>query len=92
MSPRAASRARPPGADGLLVRLLSLPARMHLRWLVIALVMAAALGLYGRALLTAPPVPPSRAPQTGTATWSPLPSASGRAVAGARAGTGQPTP
>jgi hypothetical protein len=87
MSPRAASRGRRPGAEGLPFRLLSLPARLHLRWLVIVLVMAAAVGLYGRALLTAPPVPPSRAPQTGTATWSPLPSpAGGRSVAG------RPTP
>ncbi|WP_225846619.1 hypothetical protein [Streptomyces sp. HPF1205] len=72
-------RARRPGrrapAGGLLPRLLSLPARLHVRWLVIALVMAAAVGLYGRVLATAPPMPPTRAPQTGTATSSPPPRA-----------------
>lgn len=71
------SRRRPP-AGGLLHWLLSLPARTHLRWLVIALLMAAAVGLYGRVLQTAPPMPPGHAPETGTATYSPPPRASAR--------------
>lgn len=70
MSPRAA-RGRP--VEGPVTRLLSLPARLHLRWLVILVVMAAAAAVYGRTLLTASPMPPSRAPQTGTATYSPSP-------------------
>jgi hypothetical protein len=67
------SSRRAPHADGPLFRLLSLPTRLHLRWLVIAVVMAAAVALYGRVLLTAPPMPPSRAPETGSATSSPPP-------------------
>lgn len=75
---RAGSRVRRggPPSGGLLQWALSLPARLHLRWLVIALVMAAAMGCYARVLVTAPPMPPSRAPQTGSPTWSPSPSPS----------------
>jgi hypothetical protein len=66
-------RARRAPSGGPLYRLLSLPARLHLRWLVIALLMAAAVAVYGRVLTTAPPMPPSRAPQTGTPTSAPPP-------------------
>lgn len=77
MSPRTAvRRVAGPHAEGPLVRLLSLPARLHLRWLVIALLMVAALGLYGRVLVTASPMPPSKAPEMGSATSSPPPSPS----------------
>ena len=63
MSPRTAvRRVVAPHTEGTLVRMLSLPARLHLRWLVIGLLMAAALGLYGHVLATASPMPPSKAP------------------------------
>ncbi|WP_329128725.1 hypothetical protein OG552_01000 [Streptomyces sp. NBC_01476] len=68
------SRRGRPQAGSPLHRLLSLPARLHLRWLVIAVLMVAAVTLYGRVLVTSPPMPPSRAPQTGNPTWSPSPS------------------
>ena len=45
--------------------MLSLPARLHVRWLVILLVTAAVMGAYGRVLVTAHPMPPSEAPATG---------------------------
>jgi hypothetical protein len=54
-------------------RLLSLPARLHVRWLVIALITAGAVLLYGRVLAGASPMPPCRGPVTGNATWSPSP-------------------
>jgi hypothetical protein len=40
----------------------SLPARLHLRWLVILVVTAAVMGAYGRVLVTASPMPPGKAP------------------------------
>ncbi|MYS24873.1 hypothetical protein GA0115240_17082 [Streptomyces sp. DvalAA-14] len=73
MSRAAARRGARPHPGRPLPRLLSLPARLHLRWLVIAVLLAAAVGLYGRVLLTSAPMPPSRAPQTGTPTSSPPP-------------------
>lgn len=69
MSPRP--RRTPAG--GAVHRLLSLPARLHLRWLVIALITAVAVLLYGKVLTGAAPMPPSRGPVTGSATWSPSP-------------------
>lgn len=42
--------------------MLSLPARLHLRWLVILVVTTAVMGMYGRVLATSGPMPPSRAP------------------------------
>ncbi|MEW2521285.1 hypothetical protein [Actinacidiphila alni] len=65
MSRRAAGRRRHSGlllSGGVLSWLLSVPARLHLRWLVILVVMAAAMAAYGRVLLTAAPMPPSRPP------------------------------
>lgn len=59
-------RARRAPSGGLLPWALSLPARLHLRWLVIVLVTAAVMGAYGRVLLTAAPMPPSKAPTTST--------------------------
>ena len=41
---------------------LALPARLGVRWLVILLVMVAAMGAYGQTLVTAPPMPPSQVP------------------------------
>lgn len=74
MSPRTAvRRVVAPPAEGPLVRMLSLPARLHLRWLMIALVMVVALGLYAHVLTTASPMPPGKAPETGSATSSPPP-------------------
>jgi hypothetical protein len=46
--------------------MLSLPARLHLRWLVILVVTAAVMGAYGRVLLDAAPMPPSKAPAADT--------------------------
>ncbi|MBY8881790.1 hypothetical protein [Actinacidiphila acidipaludis] len=60
-------RSRRAPSGGLLAWTLSLPARLHLRWLVILLVTGVAMGAYGRVLLTAPPMPPSRAPATAPA-------------------------
>jgi hypothetical protein len=60
---RRAGRA-PSG--GALPWMLSLPARMHLRWLVILVVLVAALGAYARVLATAGPMPPGKAPVVGT--------------------------
>lgn len=57
-------RTRPP-AGGLLPWLLSLPARLHLRGLVILALMLLAMGAYGRTLMTAPPMPPGKAPVVG---------------------------
>ncbi|WP_143070928.1 hypothetical protein [Streptomyces malaysiense] len=60
-------RSRRPPAGGLLYWALSLPARLHLRWLVIAVVTAAVMGAYARVLVTAAPMPPSKAPATSAA-------------------------
>lgn len=62
--PRSRRAARPP-SGGLLPWALALPARMHLRWLVILVVTAAAMGAYGHVLLTAAPMPPGKAPAAG---------------------------
>lgn len=61
-------RARRAPSGGLLAWALSLPARLHLRWLVILVVTAAVLGAYGRVLLNAAPMPPSKAPATESGT------------------------
>jgi hypothetical protein len=53
-------------ASGGLAWMLSLPARLHLRWLVILVVTAAVMGAYGRVLVTASPMPPSKAPAAET--------------------------
>lgn len=60
--------------------LLGMPARMHLRWLVIAIVMAAVMGVYGRVLVTAAPMPPSKppAPVIGSPTSAASPSSAAR--------------
>ena len=63
--PRGRRSGRAP-SGGLLFWTLSLPARLHLRWLVILLVTAAVMGAYGRVLVTAKPMPPSKPPATGT--------------------------
>ncbi|MFI9275939.1 hypothetical protein ACIGXM_35380 [Kitasatospora sp. NPDC052896] len=55
---------RPPYA-GMLPWLLGLPARLHVRWLLIATVMTLAMGAYLHVLLTAPPMPPEQAPNSG---------------------------
>jgi hypothetical protein len=65
MSRRAAGRKRGSGlllSGGALSWLLSVPARLHLRWLMILVVMAAAMAAYGRVLITAAPMPPSKPP------------------------------
>jgi len=59
-------RSRHVPSGGLVSRTLSLPARLHVRWLVILLVTAAVMGAYGRVLVTADPMPPSKAPAEGT--------------------------
>lgn len=69
MNRRGGSRGRRPGSPlsgGLLSWLLSVPARLHLRWLMILVVMAAAMAAYGRVLVTAAPMPPSRPPAVRT--------------------------
>lgn len=58
---RGRRSGRPP-SGGLLPWALSLPARLHLRWLVILVLTAAVMGAYARVLVTAAPMPPSRAP------------------------------
>ncbi|MEY9835047.1 hypothetical protein [Streptacidiphilus sp. EB103A] len=58
-------------SGGVLPWMLSLPARMHLRWLVILVVLLAAMGAYARVLVTATPMPPSKAPAVRTG--SPVP-------------------
>ncbi|MFG2119700.1 hypothetical protein [Streptomyces sp. NPDC048710] len=55
-------RAGHPPSGGLLPWALSLPARLHLRWLVILVVTAAVMGAYARVLVTAAPMPPDKAP------------------------------
>lgn len=61
---RARSRARRgrPPSGGLIPWVLSVPARLHLRWLVILAVFAGVMGLYAHVLLSAPPMPPSQVP------------------------------
>ncbi|MEU2742543.1 hypothetical protein ABZ656_46535 [Streptomyces sp. NPDC007095] len=54
-----------PASGGLLTWVISLPARLHLRWLVILVVTAAVMGAYGRVLVTASPMPPGKAPAAG---------------------------
>ncbi|WP_055587362.1 hypothetical protein [Peterkaempfera griseoplana] len=58
---RRRQSARPP-YGGLLPWLLSLPARLRVRGLLILAVMLVAMGAYGRAMVTAPPMPPGKAP------------------------------
>jgi hypothetical protein len=53
-------------SGGVLPWMLSLPARMHLRWLVILVVLLGAMGAYARVLVTASPMPPSKAPVVGS--------------------------
>lgn len=87
-------RARRPPSGGLLPWALALPARMHMRWLVILVLTAAALGAYGRVLMTAAPMPPSKAPAAGTE-HDPRPATTtspASAPAGAHAGTHPRTP
>lgn len=65
MSRGGRSRGRRSGrplTGGLLPWALSLPARLHLRWLVILVLTAAVMGAYARVLVTAAPMPPSEAP------------------------------
>jgi hypothetical protein len=50
---------------GVLAGLLALPARLGVRWPVIAAVVLAAAGLYLHVLLTAPPMPPGQLPAPG---------------------------
>ncbi|CAG7652367.1 hypothetical protein [Actinacidiphila bryophytorum] len=87
--PRRRRAARPP-SDGLLPWALALPARMHLRWLVILVVTGAVMGAYGHALLTAAPMPPSKAPAAGGTAYpegTPAATHPGARPPGARAGT-----
>jgi hypothetical protein len=73
MSRRGPARGRRSGlllSGGVLSWLLSVPARLHLRWLMILVVMAAAMGAYGRVLVTATPMPPSKPPAVRTDTPS----------------------
>ncbi|PYC79532.1 hypothetical protein C7C46_14335 [Streptomyces tateyamensis] len=64
--PRSRSRTRLlgrlPVRGSLLAGLLSLPARLGVRWPVITCVLFAAAGLYLHVLLTAPPLPPGQPP------------------------------
>lgn len=65
MSRRRSHRARRaprPSYAGPLQWLLGLPARLHVRWLLIATVMTVAMGVYLNVLLTAPPMPPGQVP------------------------------
>ncbi|NUS12370.1 MAG: hypothetical protein HOY69_13385 [Streptomyces sp.] len=59
---RARARSGRPPSGGLIPWALSLPARLHVRWLVILAVTGAAMTLYAHALMTAAPMPPSHAP------------------------------
>ncbi|NJP46171.1 hypothetical protein [Actinacidiphila epipremni] len=56
------ARARRPPSGGVIPWTLSLPARLHIRWLVILVVTGAAMAAYAHVLLTAPPMPPSHPP------------------------------
>ena len=73
MSRRANRKRRSgrPPYGGLLPWTLSLPARLHVRGLVILAVMVVVMGAYGRVLVTAPPMPPSKVPPAETATHVP---------------------
>ncbi|GAB2713487.1 hypothetical protein [Kitasatospora kifunensis] len=86
---RAANRSanRTPGSE--LHRLLSLPARRNLRWPVIVGLVTACGGLYAQVLLTAPPMPPSKAPvpAAGTASGTTTRTVSGTTTAGTVSGT-----
>ncbi|WP_157536230.1 hypothetical protein [Kitasatospora mediocidica] len=64
MSRRGTRRRRsaPSPYGGPVRRLLALPAVLQIRWLCIVAVMAVATAAYAAVLLTAPPMPPSRAP------------------------------
>lgn len=65
MRGRGADRGRRSGlllSGGILSWLLSVPARLHLRWLMILIVMAAAMAAYGRVLISAAPMPPGKPP------------------------------
>lgn len=74
-------------SGGVLPWMLSLPARLHLRWLVILVVLVAAMGAYARVLVTAPPMPPSKAPMVGSSAGAGSGSGSG-SVTGTVTGTG----
>ncbi|WP_328888850.1 hypothetical protein [Streptomyces sp. NBC_00316] len=64
MSRRANRKRRSgrPPYGGPLPWALSLPARLRIRWLLILAVMVVAMGAYGRVLVTAQPMPPSKVP------------------------------
>ena len=96
--PRSRRAGRPP-SGGLLPWALALPARMHLRWLVILVVTAAAMGAYGHVLLTAAPMPPGKAPAAGgtaypgsTPATTPPPHTRAGTPPGTHAGTSPRTP
>lgn len=59
---RARSRTLRPPSGGPLHWALALPARLHVRWLVILAVTGAAMALYAHTLMTAPPMPPGHVP------------------------------
>ncbi|MFF7633150.1 hypothetical protein ACFZB9_08370 [Kitasatospora sp. NPDC008050] len=65
---RAAARAITRAHGGELHRLLSLPARRNMRWPVIVGLVLASGSLYAQVLLTAAPMPPSKAPVSATDT------------------------
>ncbi|MFJ2732690.1 hypothetical protein [Streptomyces sp. NPDC087317] len=69
-------RTRHVPSGGLVPWTLSLPARLHVRWLVILLVTVAVMGAYGRVLVTARPMPPSQAPAAGLDDSEPVPAPS----------------
>ncbi|MDH6133704.1 hypothetical protein P3T37_003102 [Kitasatospora sp. MAA4] len=75
MSRRATRRGRnsPRRSGDRLPYLRSLPARRNIRWPFIAVVMFAAMGLYLLTMLTAPPMPPSKAPAPGSSSVAPQP-------------------
>ncbi|MQY14343.1 hypothetical protein SRB5_45070 [Streptomyces sp. RB5] len=59
---RRGRRQSEPTYGGALPWLLALPARMRVRPLLIAGILALVMGTYGHLLLTAPPMPPHKAP------------------------------
>ncbi|MFI7244285.1 hypothetical protein [Streptomyces qinglanensis] len=51
--------------EDLLTRARNIPARWHVRWLLILVVVAVAMWTYGRLLMTAGAMPPSKVPAVG---------------------------
>ncbi|MDH6118888.1 hypothetical protein [Kitasatospora sp. GAS204B] len=70
---RGSARSRSRRTGSLLHHLLSKPARRNVRWRFIATVMVVTTGLYLQVMLTAPPMPPSKAPVPGSSSVAPQP-------------------